>query len=42
MSEIVKLGPRRGETKLRIGLLRLTDSAPATIAVETIVRFTST
>jgi NitT/TauT family transport system ATP-binding protein/nitrate/nitrite transport system substrate-binding protein len=34
MSEIVSLAARRTETKLRIGLLRLTDSAPAIVAQE--------
>ncbi len=34
MSEIVSLAARRAETKLRIGLLRLTDSAPAIVAQE--------
>ena len=34
MSEVVALAARRAETKLRIGLLRLTDSAPAIVAHE--------
>src|ERR1700710_84673 len=34
MSEIVALGNRRSEAKIRIGLLRLTDSAPAIVAQE--------
>jgi NitT/TauT family transport system ATP-binding protein/nitrate/nitrite transport system substrate-binding protein len=34
MSEIVALGSRRPEGKIRIGLLRLTDSAPAIVAQE--------
>jgi len=34
MSEIVSLTARRTEPKLRIGLLRLTDSAPAIVAQE--------
>lgn len=34
MSEIVALGSRRPEAKIRIGLLRLTDSAPAIAAQE--------
>jgi NitT/TauT family transport system ATP-binding protein/nitrate/nitrite transport system substrate-binding protein len=34
MSEIVPLASRRSETRMRIGLLRLTDSAPAIIAHE--------
>ncbi len=34
MTEVVALAARRGETKLRIGLLRLTDSAPAVAAQE--------
>jgi NitT/TauT family transport system ATP-binding protein/nitrate/nitrite transport system substrate-binding protein len=34
MSEVVSLGSRRAETTLRIGLLRLTDSAPAIVAHE--------
>ena len=34
MSEIVSLNSRRSETKLRLGLLRLTDSAPAIVAHE--------
>ena len=34
MSEVVALGSRRAETTLRIGLLRLTDSAPAIVAHE--------
>jgi NitT/TauT family transport system ATP-binding protein/nitrate/nitrite transport system substrate-binding protein len=34
MNEVVALGSRRPETKIRIGLLRLTDSAPAIVAQE--------
>jgi hypothetical protein len=34
MSEVVTLKGRRGGTKLRIGFLRLTDSAPAIVAQE--------
>src|SRR3954465_4170236 len=34
MSDIVALKPRRSGTKLRIGFLRLTDSAPAIVAQE--------
>ena len=34
MSEIVSLGPRRSEPRLRIGILRLTDSAPVIAAQE--------
>jgi ABC-type nitrate/sulfonate/bicarbonate transport system substrate-binding protein len=34
MSEVVATGRRRSETKIRIGLLRLTDSAPAIVAQE--------
>lgn len=34
MSEVVALGSRRSETKIRIGILRLTDSAPAIVAQE--------
>lgn len=34
MSEVVALGSRRPETKIRIGILRLTDSAPAIVAQE--------
>jgi len=34
MSAIVSLGSRRAETGLRLGLLRLTDSAPAIVAQE--------
>ena len=34
MSEVVALGSRRPETKLRIGFLRLTDSAPVILAQE--------
>jgi ABC-type nitrate/sulfonate/bicarbonate transport system substrate-binding protein len=34
MSEIIALGSRRPEAKIRIGLLRLTDSAPAIVAQE--------
>src|SRR5215469_2803789 len=34
MSEVVALNRRRSDTKLRIGFLRLTDSAPAIVAHE--------
>ena len=34
MSEVIALGSRRPETKLRIGFLRLTDSAPVIVAHE--------
>ena len=34
MSEIVSLDSRRAETGLRLGLLPLTDSAPAIVAHE--------
>ena len=34
MSEIIALNSRRPETRLRLGLLRLTDSAPAIVAHE--------
>src|SRR3569833_2224113 len=34
MSEMVSLGSRRADTSLRLGLLRLTDSAPASVAHE--------
>lgn len=34
MSEVVALDSRRPETKIRIGILRLTDSAPAIVAQE--------
>ena len=34
MSEVVALNHRRAETRLRLGLLRLTDSAPAILAHE--------
>ncbi len=34
MSDVVPLAPRRPQTRFRIGLLRLTDSAPAIVAQE--------
>ncbi len=34
MSEVVEMSRRTGETRLRIGLLRLTDSAPVIVAHE--------
>ena len=34
MSEVVALNSRRSDTRLRIGFLRLTDSAPAIVAHE--------
>ncbi|MBA2587921.1 MAG: ABC transporter substrate-binding protein [Alphaproteobacteria bacterium] len=34
MSDVVSLGPRKSEPKLRIGILRLTDSAPVIAAQE--------